>query len=214
MLLYILNIAHYVLIFTEHCCKYRTAAVHPAENHSNGSVWTCWELHEPRDHVAARSKSVATLSFNGSGPGNKFTVNVHKAPCYSFSIGILLTFFFTLTVIWDKVCPFSAQYGTGAFVSKYGTITFFKGRLATLTLTANVFCCIKWTLIKCTVSTKILFWEDKDDRGLKEEVYTWLMIDRKCDLKGKCLFVVSKHCLSQHHILSTGAKVNKKVTLA
>ena len=87
MLLYILNIAHYVLIFTEHCCKYRTAAVHPAENHSNGSVWTCLELQEPHDHVPARSKSVATLSFNVSGPGNKFTVNVHiKRPVIHFPL--------------------------------------------------------------------------------------------------------------------------------
>ena len=41
-------------------------------------------------------------------------------------------YFLTLTVIRDKVRPFSAQYGTDAFVSKYGTILFFKGRLATL----------------------------------------------------------------------------------
>lgn len=37
-----------------------------------------------------------------------------------------------LTVLRDKVRPFSAQYGTCTFVSKYGTIPFFKGRLATL----------------------------------------------------------------------------------
>ena len=48
----------------------------------------------------------------------------YEAPCYSF---------LTLTVIQDKVRPFSAQYGTGDFVSKYRTIPFFfKGRLATL----------------------------------------------------------------------------------
>ena len=47
----------------------------------------------------------------------------YKAPCYSFSIGILLfyyDYFLTLTVIRDEVRPFSVQYGTAAFVSKYG----------------------------------------------------------------------------------------------
>ena len=132
MLLYILNIAHYVLIFSEHCYKYRTAAVHPAENHSTGSVWTCWELQEPCDRVAARSKSVATLFQWLWAWKQVYCTCPYKASCYSFSIGILLTFCFTLTVIRDKVRPFSAQYGTGAFVSKYRTIPFFKGRLATL----------------------------------------------------------------------------------
>ncbi len=32
-----------------------------------GVVWNYWELHEPRDRAAARSKRVATLFLNGSG---------------------------------------------------------------------------------------------------------------------------------------------------
>ena len=52
----------------------------------------------------------------------------YKTPCHSL----------ILTEIRDKVRPFTAQYGTHNFVSKYLTIPFFKGRLATLAQTDHL----------------------------------------------------------------------------
>ena len=56
----------------------------------------------------------------------------YKAPLLFIFHWYFTDYFLTLTVIWDKVRPFSAQYGTAAFVSKYGAVPCFKGRLATL----------------------------------------------------------------------------------
>ena len=119
MLLYILNIAHYALIFTEHCCKYRTVinigmlltfplkTIQPSGQRR--FVWTYWELHEPRDRVAARSKSVATLSFNGSGPGNQFTVHFHiNRPIIHFPLAFYWLLFYSHSNTGQSASLFSS----------------------------------------------------------------------------------------------------------
>lgn len=63
-----------------------------------------------------------------------------KSALYSFILFTFNTLFLIFMVIRDKVRPFSAQYGTSAFVSEYGTIPFFKGRLATLPVSVSKNC--------------------------------------------------------------------------
>ena len=53
--------------------------------------------------MAAKSKSVADLFFNGSGPGNQFTKNVHmKRPVIHFPLAFYCIFL-TLTVIHSQL---------------------------------------------------------------------------------------------------------------
>ena len=60
----------------------------------------------------------------------------HSADSCPVLLLVCVSAYERVTDIRDKVRPVSVHYGTGLLVVKYGTITYFTGRLATLSLSS------------------------------------------------------------------------------